>query len=85
MGVSGIKISLRCENFAFTFLKMFLIERADINMFQERIFTVKPVCFTHARHCENYVMRSLYQLIISHIWPILNFKELRCLTKPLRV
>lgn len=50
MGVSGIKISLRCENFAFTFLKMFLIERADINMFQERIFTVKPVCFTHARH-----------------------------------
>lgn len=31
---------------------------------------------------EMYGMREFYQYIISHLWPILHFKELLCLTKP---
>lgn len=35
-----------------------------------------------SRHNEMYAVREFYQYIISHIWLILHFKELLCLTKP---
>ncbi len=59
--------------------------RADINMFQKYIIQMKPSgCLDCSQSChsEMYAMRAFYQYFISHIWPILHFKEILCLTKP---
>lgn len=53
---------------------------------QKYTINTKPsVCFNYNQvcHSEMYALRLFYQYIISHIWPILHFKEFLCLTKPL--
>lgn len=49
------------------------------------IITMKPSACSddnQSRHNEMYATGEFYQCIISHIWPILHFKEVLCLTKP---
>lgn len=88
MGVSGIKISLRCENFAFTFFKMFLIERADINMFQEnhlhsetclfypRTVTVKTTSWDHFTNSLSHISGLSLTSRSSGVWLKLSESEI---------
>lgn len=75
VGRSGIKINVRCENFAFTYFFFKFIYfwnrkvRADMCVLQKYTINTKPsVCFDcrQSGHSETYALRLFYQYIISH-------------------